>query len=437
MATGCLPGRLYSLESVQLGRFVLDPKNPHQEHLDPFGLIPDAPEFLHNFRNDFKEEWKYSETMKLRPYLSAFSISYERKNTGLGILRAPRATTYDLKNPREWFERACGEPETRKFLENENNNRRKVYLIVGIRTVFNGSLVKGTTWKKGQVVKGEAPMPQMAGVVAGAAATGLAVAQDAGEDQEIAFVGPGEQVFAIVFRKVKFKWLSRKTVDSASIGVKNRWTAWWEWRGLDDGEEDDNNVLEASLTDASDLETSDDEFSSEDDFSDDERDRSKEKFGRTVEKPHVIPTDTIKGPSLMDLDESSGEIQEIPEVQETAKVGVKPEKGRANSKAPIETNYAQVESLSTDSGYPQSHETPKTNTEPEPTTQSEPGFNPEASQASQPTAAAEPYAMQKPGGMSHSAKTDCVILFCLFVWVVVYYFPSSSFFSGLGSFNLS
>lgn len=225
MVTGCLTGRLYPLNFVQLGRFVLDPKNPHQEHLDPFGLTPDAPEFLRNFQNNFQEDWKYSKTTKLRPYLSALSISYERTNTGLGTLRAPRATTYALQNPREWFERACGKPETRRFLENEKNNRRKVYLIVGFRTVFNGSLVKGTTLKKGQVVKGEASMPHMGGEMASTMAPGIALAQDARENQEIAFSGPGEQVFSIIFRKVNFKWLSRKTVDNISLRVNNRWTA--------------------------------------------------------------------------------------------------------------------------------------------------------------------------------------------------------------------
>lgn len=172
-------------------------------------------------------------------------------------------------------------------------------------------------------------------------------------------------------------------------------------------------MLEATLTDASDLEVSDDEYSSEDDFSE-----------RKIEGFRVIPTDTVEGSSLADFGKSS---EEVPE---TSKVSMKPDKSRANSRPPIETNYARVEFPGMDSGYPQAHETPETNTEPETSIQLETSPKPEASQPGQPTATVEPHGIQKPRGMSPGTQIDCVILFCMLVWVVVYYFPSSSFFSG-------
>lgn len=272
MATGCFPGKLHSLASVRLGRIVLDPKNPHQDFIDP--SLPHAPEFIRNSQNNFRENWTFSRSSSLRPYLSTFSVSYERQNTGLGTLSAPSATTYDLQHPREWFEEACGLAETRKFLEKENNNRRKVYLVIGFRTVHNGTLVKGTTWKKDKVVGTTMSMPTVGTI---SIASGATVGRDVERDQELAFDGPGEQVFAIMYRKIKFKWLSKRTVDNMSLGVNNRWTAWWEWRGAEEEEENDA-VLEAYLTEASDLDVTDDYVSgdelSEDDSSEDGTDCS-------------------------------------------------------------------------------------------------------------------------------------------------------------------
>lgn len=269
MATGCFPGKLHSLDSVRLGRIVLDPKNPHQDFLDP--CVPHAPEVIRNSQHNFKENWKFSETSKLRPYLSTLFVLYERQSTGIGTLSAENATTYDLQHPREWFEEACGHAETRKFLENENENRRKVYLVVGFRTVHNGTLVKGSTWKKDKVAGARVPVPTVGPV---AMAPGVAVGRDIERDQDVAFDGPGEQVFAIMYRKINFKWLSRRAIGNMTLGVNNRWTAWWEWRGPEEeGEEEEENdaVLEAYLTEASDLDITDDSMSgdgfSQDDFS--------------------------------------------------------------------------------------------------------------------------------------------------------------------------
>lgn len=261
MATAFLPGSLLPLHSIQLGRFILNAKNPHQDYFDPFGLLQDSPEFLQSSEDNFQETRKFSKTTKLRPYLSALSISFKSQNTGVSTLTARKATTHDLKDPRGWFAKACGKAETRRFLENENSNRGKVYMVVGFRTVHDSSMVRSTVSSKSHEVIGEIPI---AVVGPGNMAIRATVTRDFMRGHEAAFNGPGEQVFAIIYHEVKFKWFSRPTADNMTLKVNPRWTTCWEWSGVevDDGEDYDD-VLKAYLTNCSDLDILDDENFSE------------------------------------------------------------------------------------------------------------------------------------------------------------------------------
>ncbi|KAL0631158.1 hypothetical protein Q9L58_009982 [Maublancomyces gigas] len=325
MATAFLPGSLLPLHSIQLGRFILNVKNPHQDFFDPFGLLQDSPEFLQSSEDNFHETRRFSKTTKLRPYLSALSISFKSQNTGVSTLTAPKATTHDLKDPQGWFAKACGKAETRRFLENENSNGGKVYMVVGFRTVHDSSMVRSTVSSKFHGVIGEIPI---AVVGPGDMAIGATITRDFKRGHEAAFKGPGEQVFAIIYHEVKFKWLSRPTADNMTLKVNPRWTTCWEWRGVedDDGEEYDD-VLEAYLTDCSDLDILDDESPSEDNIKEDgagcksvgscivsgciERElEGNVEWGRSP-APLVLPS--LSAPSFANLNGYSENICESPE----------------------------------------------------------------------------------------------------------------------------
>lgn len=228
MATGFLPASLLPLNSIQLGRFILNTKAPHQDYFDPFGLLQNSPEFLQSSQDNFQETWKFSRTAKLRPYLGVLSISFKGQNTNVSTLTAPKATTHDLKDPQGWFANVCSKVETRRFLENENSNGRKVYLVVGFRTVHDSSMVRSAVSSKSHEVRGEIPI---AVVGPSGVAIETTVTRDFKQGHEAAFKGPGEQVFAIIHREVKFKWLSRPTAENMTLKVNSRWTTCWEWRG--------------------------------------------------------------------------------------------------------------------------------------------------------------------------------------------------------------
>lgn len=201
-----------------------------------------------------------------------------------------------------------------------------MYMVVGFRTVHDSSMVRSTVSSKFHGVIGEIPI---AVVGPGGMAIGATVTRDFKRGDEAAFKGPGEQVFAIIYHEVKFKWLSRPTADNMTLKVNPRWTTCWEWRGVedDDGEEYDD-VLEAYLTDCSDPDILDDENSSEDNIKEDEAgckgvgscvvsgciERELEgnvEWGRSP-APLVLPS--LNAPSFANLNGYSENICESPEI---------------------------------------------------------------------------------------------------------------------------
>lgn len=269
MTTAYLLNSPLSLESVRLGRLVLNARTPLQEYIDPLDGRPDSKELVQVVQRDYEETQKFSKDSKLRSKLkNILSISYERKSTGVATLAAPLATTYNLQNSNTWFKNACAQPETKKFLEDAIDDQRTVYLIVGFRTAYDARMVQNLTWKKTRGASGECSTNLITGFAPMNLASSILVpeakfVQDAGNAQEFIYQAPGEQVFAIQYRKVKFKWFSSRKVDDTFLEVDNRWISCWNWRGYEEEEEDD--ILEATLTDVDDLDISDnEEYVSED-----------------------------------------------------------------------------------------------------------------------------------------------------------------------------
>lgn len=185
---------------------------------------------------------------------------------------------YDLANSAAWFEDACAQAEVRRFLDHAIDNGRKVYLVVGFRTVSDGKLVKDFAASSGKTAAGKTPIYAATGThIASPGATtgpGVSAVRGQGNGQELAYEAPGEQVFAVLYRKVKFKFLTRKAVDTMVLEANNRWESVWNWRGRNDPAHDgDVQVVEATLTDLDDVDIDDeDDEEDEDEDSDEDSD---------------------------------------------------------------------------------------------------------------------------------------------------------------------
>lgn len=259
METAHVQGGLWALDSIKLGRFVLNPKKPNTDFIDPLADRPAPTEFLKEIQTNFEETRRFSRSSNIRPYLSSIlSISYEKQNGSFATLRAPRATTYDLKCSGSWLGLVCAEPKIVQFLETAFDREQTVYLVVGFRTVENGILVRRPVSTKDPETRYETSVRRATGLGAATLAANIPTSGIRSS------YGVGEQIFAVLYRKVKFTWLSSKSTSDMSLELSNRWQPIWDWRGLEDEDVQEDDILEATLTDLSDQDISDEEYVSED-----------------------------------------------------------------------------------------------------------------------------------------------------------------------------
>lgn len=283
MATAHVLGSILPVSSIKLGRLLLNAERPEQDFIDPLDSLPAEAEIIRNDQPCFQETLRLSKSPKLPPYLAdIFSVYISRADsTALtATLTGPGAISYDLANPAAWFTNACSQPSTRQFLEDASDNDDDVYLVVGFRTVHDARLAKGVTWTEARRVVDEAPCYFK----------NSEIAPGMGDGRQLMYKTPGEQVFVVLYYKVQFKWLSSRYINSMTLEENNRWVSAWCWHGpvQEYEQEEEDDVLEARLTDLRD-----------EDISDEEEDTCEDLIGGLAGRPS----------DLMDIDQDFAYIQ--------------------------------------------------------------------------------------------------------------------------------
>ncbi|KAH8145693.1 uncharacterized protein LAJ45_10333 [Morchella importuna] len=296
MSTAHIPQTLLHPDTVSLGRLTTNANRPHYNFHDPLAPRPDASEKRIVQHTSLSETRRFSKSSSNNFNLGDL-ISFGKKNssTSTATLTAPNATTYDLSNNETWFRDACKNPATREWLQNAIERRKNVYLIVGYRTASGASLKSHGSGKSSSDGGGSLPVRAFAPP----GALNMAFPNPAGSGRQsedsvrkLQFEAVGEQVFAVLYRKVKFSWLSSRKVDNMNLEEGNRWKSVWEWRGATgpspEAEEDD--ILEAELTDVSDFEDclEDEREGDEEDEDDDDDDEEEEVEVEEVEKEEEV-----------------------------------------------------------------------------------------------------------------------------------------------------
>lgn len=244
---------LPSLGSVQLGRFVLNPKSPLQGFHDPLPDRPTACDYNTCSQSDVERTETFSKCSKLGFDLSSLlSICRERQSKKLHTIRSPLATTHELRNSSGWFEEACGKPETREWIGQAVQDDSDIYLVVGYLVVQDADI---STWKISDVeakMTAQCPtVPLHTGATVAGLTPGVLGSRGTAHNVLRVFNAPGDRIYAVQYRKLKFKWFDHAK-SSSFLERKSRWKFSMEWRGNDDGEEGEE-ILEASLEDDSDL----------------------------------------------------------------------------------------------------------------------------------------------------------------------------------------
>jgi hypothetical protein len=251
---------LRNLASVQLGRFVLDLKEPQSDYFETSEpLVQTLPPFD---SKAFDEDDESEKSLRFFGYLSkALNVSHSsNKNVSFDI-KSSRCRTYQMDNSGGWFREACKVETTKQWLDEQIEASRDVFLIVGLQTMLNAKVNRKDDADRETKASAEAPIDRIAthgaSAVVGNAASAVNVGGGANVDkkanQHVSLIGAGEQLYAIQYRKVKVNFHSSKEAgNKEKLLLQNCWLRFKDVRGDDDDGTDD--IVEADIDDDLELE---------------------------------------------------------------------------------------------------------------------------------------------------------------------------------------
>jgi hypothetical protein len=245
-----------ALEAATLGRLIKNPENPHQDFLDLDLLPPNLkPRHVTSNFDGFINIAKSSRSADLEFVLTKFaSVFFESGEKSLERLMACKATEYVVLNSGNWYDTLCGEPTARLWLEKAFiAGSQSVYLITGYRTLEEARLHQQRDNDMGAGGNVTLPTGQIAGVPSDAPDVGVRGGHQVVESAGRAFTVPGEKIFAVQYRQIKFKWYARKDVDASFLEPNNRWVEMFTMRS-GSSDLDGDYVYEATLADDEDQE---------------------------------------------------------------------------------------------------------------------------------------------------------------------------------------
>jgi hypothetical protein len=223
-----LPQFFLPPSAVGLGRFVISIDNPHHDFHDP--PLNSTAESKEKVQTQYNGIHHFVKQHKAASQLTTFlSSSFSRRLKASIQVTTDQAKTYYLINAGEWFRNAVQSKETRKWIERTIDEGEDIYVVVAYHTLLDARIREHSGDQS--AAGGSLAIP----VSTALSASGVVVplnAMDPGfsgirgrtENEQTQFVAPGEQICAVQYRKVHWKWFASSKVDHMTLAKK----AWWE-----------------------------------------------------------------------------------------------------------------------------------------------------------------------------------------------------------------
>ena len=217
------------LSAVKLGRFVISLDDPHQDFHDP--LRDSGPEVAERVQTQYDSTRRSVKHQNVASQLTTFLSSSFSKRLKVSIrITADQAKTYYLNNAGQWFRDAVQSKETQKWIERTIDEGEDIYVVVAYHTLFDARIIEQLGEQSAASGNLVTPVPTALtapGMVipfTNIADPGLSGFRDHIEDEQRRFIAPGEQVYAVQYRKVRWRWFTSNKVDEMTLAKK----AWWE-----------------------------------------------------------------------------------------------------------------------------------------------------------------------------------------------------------------
>lgn len=238
-----LPQFLLPPSAIQLGRFVTNVDEPHRDYLDP--------KPIKDFRVIEKVAKQYDSADSLIAQhkfvsdLTAFLSSTASRRTNASIhINTKEVKTYYLDNNGQWFREIVKSEDVRKWIERVIDEGEDIYVVVGYHTILDAHIAEQSREQK--LLNGNVALPVSSALLASGAIVPfgdladprLAGSSGRAESLQRQFVAQGEQIIAVQYRKIRFRFLSSKSIDKATLAKEPRWERYDRPRYLQSDMED-------------------------------------------------------------------------------------------------------------------------------------------------------------------------------------------------------
>jgi hypothetical protein len=217
------------LSAVSLGRFIINFDDPHQDFHDP--LCNTTPDITEKIQTQYDSIHHSVNQQKVVSQFTTFlSSSFSKRLKASIRITANQAKTYYLNNAGQWFRDAVQSRETREWIERTIDEGEDIYVIVAYHTLLDARIIEqlgGQSTAGGNLAIPVSTALTAFGVVvpfSNVADPGLGGFRGCIEDEQRQFVAPGEQIYAIQYRKVRCRWFAGNKVDEMTLAKKT----WWE-----------------------------------------------------------------------------------------------------------------------------------------------------------------------------------------------------------------
>jgi hypothetical protein len=221
---------------------VTNPFEPHQDFF-PVPVEPSQiqPSPLEDYREMLDAASGTSFGAKITELLSAGLGAAGREFVDL---KSKYAKSYVLLNSTDIFDtKVVTDVAAQAWMEKAIRRGHSAYFLVGYYTLQDTSVVQDSgSAGRGHVQAGPPPAATAQVPISGQ------IKHQAAVVHERSFLAPGEQVYTVQYRKVRFGFLGKKEAKDAVLKGGKPWKVQLQDRGEDEDEEDDE-MIEAGLED--------------------------------------------------------------------------------------------------------------------------------------------------------------------------------------------
>jgi hypothetical protein len=261
------------LEAIRLGRLVTSVREPQSDFLDAAFTPPQEPEATRLDYSDYKGKLTDTAASGFTNTLTQLvSARLKRKSSRSIRVSTSKLTSYHVLNSGAWFQKLVASPVNRAWIEQKNMEGDDIFLIAGYHTMLDATIQDRSSHASTAAADVTVPVAEIltATGVGGVVlpfekfldpSVGASREHDAARQET--FQVQGEQICAVQYRRLRFKWFSDGDIDAAKLGP-NMWQSGMTFRGNID------NVLRVDLMDEKDLADTDDDDEDEEpcDFED-------------------------------------------------------------------------------------------------------------------------------------------------------------------------